>query len=168
MQEYAEKKGLMSQGRRMLTSSSELTNGKIITPLLLFYLELRLECTENYCFIEYTLLKCFDDFVQSAVDARQQRHENPNSRVVAEPLMYLANSSYGYQFVEGSRHSMTNYTNNGKTDAAIYSKVFKRMRIINDQLYKVEVAKSEIGQKEPINVGFFILQYAKLRMLEPY
>ena len=39
---------------------------------------------------------------------------------------------------------------------------------INDQLYEVELAKAEIEHSEPIIVGFFILQYAKLRMLELY
>ena len=37
---------------------------------------------------------------------------------------------------------------------------------ITDQLYEVELVKSEIEHREPIIVGFFILQYAKLRMLE--
>ena len=32
----------------------------------------------------------------------------------------------------------------------------------------MELAEFEIERKEPIIVGFFILQYAKLRMLEPY
>ena len=39
---------------------------------------------------------------------------------------------------------------------------------INDQLYEVELAKAEIEHREPIIVGFFILQYAELRMLELY
>ena len=46
--------------------------------------------------------------------------------------------------------------------------MFSRLGQINDQLYEVELAKSKIEQKEPINVGIFILQYAKLRMLELY
>ena len=37
---------------------------------------------------------------------------------------------------------------------------------ITDQLYEVELVKSETEHREPIIVGFFILQYAKLRMLE--
>ena len=37
---------------------------------------------------------------------------------------------------------------------------------VNDQLYEVELAKSEIEHREPVIVGFFILEYAKLRMLE--
>ena len=39
---------------------------------------------------------------------------------------------------------------------------------ITDQLYEVELVKSEIEHREPIIVGLFILQYAKLRMLELY
>ena len=33
-------------------------------------------------------------------------------------------------------------------------------------MYDVELAKAEIEHKETIIVGFFILQYAKLRMLQ--
>ena len=46
--------------------------------------------------------------------------------------------------------------------------MFKRLSHITDQLYEVEVVKTEIEHREPIFVGFFILQYAKLRMLEVY
>ena len=45
---------------------------------------------------------------------------------------------------------------------------FKRPNFITDQLYKVDSVKSEIEHREPITVGFFILEYAKLRMLELY
>ena len=37
---------------------------------------------------------------------------------------------------------------------------------MNDQLYEVELVKSEVKQKEPNIVGFLFPQYEKLRMLE--
>ena len=40
------------------------------------------------------------------------------------------------------------------------------MLTVNDSLYAVELPKAQIEHKEAIIVGFFILQYAKLRMLE--
>ena len=46
--------------------------------------------------------------------------------------------------------------------------MFKRLGYMNDQLYEVEIVESEIEQKEPIFIEFFILEYAKLRMLELY
>ena len=168
MKQYAEKENVMVQPRRMLISSFILTNGTIITPLLLFYLQLGLVCKKIHRFIQYTPRKCFGNFVQSAVDARRQEDENPNSSVVAETMKLLANSSYGYQFMDRSRHTVTKYLNNEKTNSAFNSKMFKRLNHITDQLYEVELVKSEIEYIEPIFVGFFILQYAKLRMLELY
>ena len=39
----------------------------------------------------------------------------------------------------------------------------------NEQnLYELDLLKSTIGHREPKIVGFFILQYAKLRILELY
>ena len=70
--------------------------------------------------------------------------------------------------MDRSRHTMTKYLNNEKTHSAINSKTFKRLNHITDQLYKVEPVKSEIEHREPIIVGFFILQYAKLRTLDLY
>ena len=70
MREYAEKEKIMPQPRRMLISSFFLTNGTIFTPLLLFYLKLGLVCKKIHRFVQYTPRKCFNNFVQSAVDAR--------------------------------------------------------------------------------------------------
>ena len=39
---------------------------------------------------------------------------------------------------------------------------------MNNSLYEVELAKAQIEHKEPIIAGFFILQNAKLRMMELY
>ena len=54
MKEYAEKEGIMPQPRRMLISSFILTNGTIITPLLLFYMKLGLVCKKTLRFVQYT------------------------------------------------------------------------------------------------------------------
>ena len=168
MQDYAEKEGFLCQPRKMLISSYFLENGALITPLLLFHLELGLVCKKIYRFVEYIPVKCVNNFVQSAVNARREGDENPNSSVVGETMKLLAHSSYGYQIMDRSRHTVIKYLNDAKTHGAINTKLFRRLDHINDQLYEVELAKAEIDYREPIIVGFFILQYAKLRMLELY
>ena len=55
-----------------------------------------------------------------------------------------------------------------KTHTAINSKLFKKLDHVNNSLHEFELAKAHIEQNEPIIVGFFILQYGKLRMLELY
>ena len=144
MKEYAEKEWIMSQPRRMLISSFHLKNGTIITPLLLYYSHLGLECTKIHQFVQYTPKKCISSFVQSAVNARRQGDKNPNSSVVAETIKFLANSSYVYQIMDRSRHTVTKCLNDKKTHSAINNKLFKRLNIITDQLNEVELVQSAI------------------------
>ena len=167
MRDYAVENNLLKQPQRMLISSFNLENGTIITPLLNFYISLGLKCTRIYRFVQYTPRKCFNTFVQSVVDARRG-DENPDSSVVAETMKLLGNSSYGYQIMDRSKHTETKYLNDEKTHKAINGKMFKRLNNVSKELYEVELAKSKIELREPIIVGFFILQYAKLRMLELY
>ena len=122
-----------------------------------------LVCTKIHRFVEYTPKKCFNSFVQLAVDAGRQGDENPNSSVVAESMKLLANSSYGYQIMHRSRHTVTKYLSDEKTHAVINSKLFKKLDHMNNSLYEVELAKAQMEHREPI-----FLQYAKLRMLELY
>ena len=70
MEEYAEKEGLLCQPRKMLTSTYFLENGTLITPLLLFYSKLGLVRKNIYHFVEYIPAKRFNNFLQSAVNAR--------------------------------------------------------------------------------------------------
>ena len=147
MKNYAEEEKFLSQPRKMLISSFKLQNGTLITPLLLFYLQLGLVCTKIHRFVEYTTKKCFNNFVQSAVDARRKGDENPNSSVVAETMKLLANSSYGYQLMDRSRHTVTKYLSDEKTHAAINSKQFKKLELLKNSLYEFELAKGEIEHK---------------------
>ena len=70
--------------------------------------------------------------------------------------------------MDRSRHTVTKYLNDEKNHRAINNKLFKRLNLITDQLYEVELVKAQIERREPIIVGFFILQFAKLRKLELY
>ena len=158
----------MSQPKRIVISCFHLKNGTIITPLLLYYLHLGLESTKTHPFVQYAPEKCFSSFVWFAVSARRQVDENPNPSVVAETMKFLASSSHGYQIMDRSRHTVTKYLNHEKTHSAINNKIFQQFNFNTDQLYEVELFKSEIEHRELIFVGFFILQRAKLRMLELY
>ena len=115
---------------------------------------------QKYRFVEYTSKKCFNSFVQSAVDARRQGDENPNSSVVAETMKLLANSSYGYQIMDRSRHTVTKYLADKKTDAAINSKLFKKLDDVNNSFYEVNSPKHRLNTKSQSLSGssFFNIQ----------
>ena len=61
----------------MLISSFELDNRTFITPLSNFCLELGLQCTKAYRFVQYSPQKCFNLYEESVVDARGEGDENP-------------------------------------------------------------------------------------------
>ena len=65
-------------------------------------------------FKDFRKWKCFIDFVQSVVE----------SGVVAETLGFLGNSSYGYQIMDRSRHTITKYLYDQKTHKAINEPLF--------------------------------------------
>ena len=79
-------------------------------------------------------------------------------------MKLLANSSYGYQIMDCSRHTVTKYLTDEKTHSAIDSKMFKRL----NHIAEMELVESEIEHRGPIIVRFFVLQHAKLRLLELY
>ena len=118
--------------------------------------------------MKYISFNCFNKIVQSAVNARRDGDKILNSSVVVKTMKLLANSSYVYQIIDRSRHTVTKFLSDEKTHDAINTKLFKRLDHINDQLHEVDSAKAEIEHREPIIVGFVIFQYAKLRMLELY
>ena len=101
----------------ILISSFKLQNGTIITPLFNFYMEL-------------SPRKCFNNSVQSVVDARREGDENSLSGVVAETMKLLGNSSYGYQIMDRSRHTITKYLNDETIHKAIKELLFKRLNTV--------------------------------------
>ena len=168
MKEYAEKEKNMAQLKRMLISSLHQTNGTLSIPWLLVHLILGLVCKKSHRFVHYITKNCFNTFVQSAVTVRCQGDEIPNYSVVTEIIKILADSSYGYQIKDCSRHTVTKYLDDEKTHSEIISKLLKGLNHITDQLYEVDLAKPEIEPRESIIVGVFIQQDAKQKMLELY
>ena len=78
------------------------------------------------------------------MEAGQRGDENPISSVSTETMKLLANSSYGYQIMDRTRHTVTKYLTDEKTHSAINCEMFKRPNHITDQLYEVDLVTSEI------------------------
>ena len=107
--------------------------------------------------------KCFNGFVKSVVDARRESDEDLDSSVVVETMKLL-----GYQILEQKRHTQTLSLSDENTHKAINNLLSRRLNTVGRGIFEVELVKSTVEHREPIIVGFVILQYAKLRMLELY
>ena len=117
--------------------------------------------------MQCTSTKCFNNLVQSVANAGRQGDENTKSNFASEAMKSLANTSYAYQIMDQNQHTVTKSPTDAQTHEAIKNKEFESFKK-NDQLYDVELVKSKIEHKESIIVEFFILHFAKFRMLELY
>ena len=138
MQNYTIENDLLKHPTRMLISSFKLENGSLNTSLFNLYMELDIEFTKIYRFVQYLPQKCFNKFVQSVIDARREGDENPLCGVVAETMKLLGNSSYGYQIMDRSRHTITMYTKDEKTNKTINEPLFNRLDHVQKKLYEIE------------------------------
>ena len=81
----------------------------------------------------------------------------------------ISNSSYGSLLMDKTKHTSTVYTTDvQKVSSLVNSTSFKDLDEFPNEMYEAESYKHKISIDNPIQIGFFILQYAKLRMLEFY
>ena len=161
MEDYVEKKGLLTHPTRMLKSSCFMEIGKIITPLMLYYLKVGAALPKIYSFVQHTLIRCFSNILQSAANVRGDKLENPCSRVVAEAIELPANRFYVYQLKGWNQYTVTNYLSEGKAFRAINNKMFERMGFIRKDLHEVQLVNLHFEINEPTFVGFLIQQLGK-------
>ena len=70
--------------------------------------------------------------------------------------------------MDRSKHSKTQYVVGAEVDKLVNKRNFKNLNVLPSSIYEVEMVKPEVNHKEPIIVGFFILQYGKLTMLQMF
>ena len=100
---------------------------------------------------------------------------SPNPYVVdTELYIYIyiyfiavPNSGYGGMILDKTKHSWVKYIK-GEHQAKLCmnDKMFRDVSALDNGTFEVQMAKNQITLDLPIQIGFFILQYAKLRMLQ--
>ena len=140
-------------------------------PLLQWYLKHGLVVTKIYQIIEFQKQRCFRNFVQDVSDARRQGDVDTDTAIIADTNKVIGNSSYGSLIMDKSKHSQVKYVQ-GENETCLKKNdpLFQKLECLDEeeQIYEVEMAKHRIKLDLPIQLGFFILQYAKVRMLEFY
>ena len=68
--------------------------------------------------------------------------------------------------MDRSKHSKSQYVVGAEIDKLVNERNFKNLNVLPSSIYEAELVKSEVNHKEPLIVSFFILQYAKLTMLQ--
>ena len=169
MQDFAQNCGLNTKPRRLLVGALKAKKMLIATPLLKWYLEHGLRVTKIYQVVEYSRMRCFRNFVKNVSDARRSGDADPNKSIIADLNKLIGNSAYGSMIMNKLKHSCVEYVE-GETEACKKANepTFKAMTDLGDDYFEVEMQKKRITLDLPIQIGYFILQYAKLKMLDFY
>ena len=89
--------------------------------------------------------------------------------MLGQTLKLIGNSAYGSMLMDTSKHSDIIYSDDiHETQRYVNDKRFKNITELSNELFEIEMAKRTTKFDLPIQIGFFILQYAKLLMLQFY
>ena len=168
MRQYAEEHDILTKSRVMLVGSFRGFKILLAIPLLRWYLAHGLVVDRVYQIIEYEPNPCFRRFGESVSTARRAGDEDPDKAIIADTMKLLGNSGYGKTVTNVDRHRDVKYCTEIGTSSLINNKRFRQLDVVTDDAYEIEMNKSVVKYTLPLHIGFFVYQYAKLRMLQFY
>ena len=168
MRNYAEENDIMSTPRRMLIGSYRGEKILLATPLLRWCLAHGLVVDHVYQIIEYEPKPCFQNFGDSVSAARRAGGADPDKAIIADTMKLLGNSGYGKTVTNIDKHREVKYCTEVGTSSHINNKRFRQLDVVTDDVYEITKNKVRLTYDLPLHIGFFVYQYAKLRMLQFY
>ena len=168
MRQYAVDHDIMSTPRRMLVGSYRGDKILLATPLLQWYLAHGLVIDRVYQVVEYHREACFRHFGESVSAARREGDADPDKAIIADTMKLLGNSAYGKTVTNIDRHRNVRYCTEVGASLLINNKRFRQLDVVTDDAYEVTASKARLTYDLPLHIGFFVYQYAKLRMLQFY
>ena len=168
MRQYAEENDIMSTPRRMLVGSYHGEKILLTTPLLRWYIAHGLVVDHVYQIVEYEPKPCFQRFGESVSTARRNGDADPDKSIIADTMKLLGNSAYGKTVTNVDRHRKVTYCTEVGTSLLVGNKRFRQLDVVAEDAYEVTSSKARVTYDLPLHIGFFVYQYAKLRMLQFY
>ena len=171
MQTHIKKFDLSKKPRRLLVGGMKVRQILLATPLLKWYLNHGLEVTKIYHVIEFKPQRCFHQFIQDVSDARRQCDSDQSKAILADTRKLEGNAAYGSTIMDQEKFQSIKYVQGeGETMNEANLPQFKKLTplLVVEEYYEIEKDKRSLRMNLPIQIGYFILQYAKLRMLEFY
>ena len=168
VQDYAKEHNIKDIPHRLLIGSYFGKKIGLSTPLLKWYLNHSLVITHIYTVVEYIPNAAFNSFMTQVAQARLDGDRDNDKALIAETMKLIGNSNYGKLITNKEKHHDIVYVNESEIGTEIMDEHFYNLTELPDGYYEVEKSEKKINLDLPIHLGIFILNYAKLRMLEFY
>ena len=169
MQQYDKDQSVKDVPRCLLIRSYFGKKIGLSTPLLKWYLEHGLDIINIYTVVEYIPNAAFNGFMTQVAQARPDGDHDKDKSLIAETMKLIGNPSYGSKLITNKqKHHDIVYVDQSKISTEIMDEHFYSLTELPNGYYEVENTKKKINLNLTIHLGVFILNYAKLRMLEFY
>ena len=167
MQEYVRENNLSTKPRHLLISGNRAQKILLSSPYLKWLLEHGLVVTKIYQVIEYTPLRCFEQFVDQVSNARREGDVHADQAIIADTMKLIGNSIYGSFLMDKTKHQDTVYVDGlGAAQLKFNEPRFSKATSITEDMFELQMSKQKIVMDLPTQLGYHILQMAKLRMLQ--
>lgn len=124
-----------------------------------------------YQLVEFTPSSCFREFVTEVTEARRLGVRDPFMSVIANIQVILEMCLLRSQYLinDQTKHKEIRYLKRTEqiTDK-LNDPLSKNMTELDENIFEIEKAKRKITLNQPVQLGYVILQYAKLLMLQFY
>lgn len=169
MKEFVKDTDHLKTPQRMLIGSMFAEKILLFTELVRWYLKHGMKVTKIYGVYSYKRSSIFRRFGESVSDARREGDSDPDKALLADMAKLIGNSVYGKTITNKERHRDVKYViGRQQTSNRVKSTRFLSLDELDDDFFEIESRKRTITMDIPVVVGFTILQYAKLRMLQFY
>lgn len=169
MRQFAEENDVMATPRRALVGIYGGEKILLSTPLLKFYLEEGLVVKRVYQAVQWTSCPWLRPFGEFVSNSRRDADEDPSKKILGETAKLVGNAGFGRFIMDATRHQQVKYEKDeAKVARAINSMFFRDLEELSDGVFELKSAKRRIKMDLPIQIGFFVFQYAKLKMLKFY
>ncbi|PIK33652.1 hypothetical protein BSL78_29538 [Apostichopus japonicus] len=110
----------------------------------------------------------FCQFGDEVSEARREGDKDPAKSILADTMKLIGNSAYGKTVTNKEKHLDVVVCNDDKVFQTINNPFFRSLSPLGNSKYEADLHKRVIDLDLPIQIGFFVYQYAKLRMLQFY
>ena len=167
MQDHVNHFKLSKKPRRLLVGGMKGEKILLASDLLRWYMLHGMVVTQIHQVVEYIPSKCFAPFVNDISTCRRHGDRDKSLSIISDTMKLIGNSAYGSSIMDKEKHLSISYAKDERTASLkINCPRFKKLTELADNCYEVESFKRKIVMDVPIQLGYFVLQYAKLRMLE--
>jgi hypothetical protein len=169
MAQHVSEHNLSTKPRRLLVAGMRARKILLASPLLQWYLQEGLVVTHVYMTLEYTPVRCFRAFVSDVTDSRRRGDADPKLAICADVAKLCGNAGYGSLLMSREKHRKVDYVR-GVAAACmrVNDRRFRELTELANDCFEIESAKRRIQLDQPVQCAFFILNYAKLHLLQFY